>query len=258
MIAMNRHIKQFIYGTLYLVILGFIGWGIYAGAKPTPTCFDSKQNQGEEEIDCGGLSCLSCAIKKLRPILARPVTLFHVRDTRTAILEFQNPNATYGASEFRYTLTITGASGEAVRTIEKTSFIYPTEIKYIFESDLGNNFPSSITAEAMIKPESIVWKPISEFPLPRMQTRSVRVMFDPAKGQAVVTGAISNENPFVVTRATIVGIALGAVGNPLAASKTLVQDVSPGEERAFRIVIPEIPLGTFSERDVKLFVEAAR
>lgn len=255
---MNRHIKQLIYGTLYLVILGLIGWGIYAGVRPAPTCFDNKLNQHEEEIDCGGPACLSCAIKKLRPILVRPVTRFRVGDAATALLEFQNPNAAYGASEFRYTLTAYGTSGEVVKTTQKNSFIYPTEIKYIFESDLGVDTARSGNIEAMIDPASIVWKSVTEFPLPRMQVRGVRVEFDKAKGQAVVTGTVLNDNSFVVRRANLVAVVLGTLGNPLAASKTLANDIAPGAEDSFRIVIPEIPLDAVTERDVKISVEVAR
>ena len=51
---MTRLLKQFLYGTFYLVILAAVGWGIYSFEfKPAPSCFDNQQNGGEGGVDLG-------------------------------------------------------------------------------------------------------------------------------------------------------------------------------------------------------------
>ena len=51
---MSRLSKKFLYGFIYLTILGLIGGGVYLkffGPDPA-TCTDQILNQEEEEIDC--------------------------------------------------------------------------------------------------------------------------------------------------------------------------------------------------------------
>ena len=48
-----------------IVAIGII-W--YANYTP-PSCFDSKQNQDEEGVDCGGKNCIPCANKIAEPTI---------------------------------------------------------------------------------------------------------------------------------------------------------------------------------------------
>jgi len=254
---MNRSIKQLIYGTLYLVILGALGWGIYGIAKPTASCFDNKLNQDEQEVDCGGKSCIVCAIRHLKPLQAAPLNLFRVGDQLTALLEFRNPNSTYGASSFSYTITLYDSQGTVLGTQQKTSFIYPTEIKNVFATDFGVSAASVARGESVIDASSIAWRPLNDFPLPRAIVRSTTVETDSVKHEAVVRGILVNDNSFVMSRATIVAIASDAFHFFVGTSQTLLQAITPQEERPFRIVIPGIqePLRT---EQVKLYVEVVR
>ena len=48
-----------IYVTIFLVI---VSW-IYYIIRPVPNCFDGKQNQNEEGVDCAGVCAKKCEIK---------------------------------------------------------------------------------------------------------------------------------------------------------------------------------------------------
>ena len=255
---MNRTIKQLIYGSLYLVILGLLGWGIYGLVKPTASCFDQKLNQDEEEVDCGGASCIVCAILHLKPIEVKPLILFPVGDQMTTLLEFRNANATYGASSFAYTVTLYDAQGTILASRRNTSFIYPTEIKYLFGSGYGVDSQKVAKGVVMIEPETMEWKPLNEFSLPRVIRRSIVVEKDPIKNDAIIRGTLVNDNSFLIPRATIVGIASDAFGLPLGASQTVIQNVAPQEEAAFRIVIPDAGREELLPDDVELYVEVFR
>lgn len=254
---MNRTIKQLIYGGLYLVIIVLIGWGAYVAVKPAPTCTDGKLNQRETEIDCGG-PCESCEIRRLKPLEALPGIFFDVEGALTALYEFRNPNTTYGASQFFYTVTLYGASGETLEEFSRNSFIYPGEIKYIFETGY-RTLPQEVDRiQVVIDPVRIAWEPLTVFPLPRTQVRNVQVVFDSVMREAVLTGTLTNTNSYPASRVTVVGSVRSSLGVPAAASRTIIQDVLPQEERSFRIVIPAVPFSEVSREDVALYVEVIR
>lgn len=254
---MNRAVKQLIYGSLYVVILVGIGWGVWAGAKPAATCTDGRLNQGEAEVDCDG-PCAPCAIRRLRPIEAGGETLFRVGDAATLLFEFRNPNATYGAARLSYTVNLMDAAGAPVRSFTRPTTLYPTEIRQVFEPELGVPFSAIARAAVAVDPASISWEPLASFPLPRTMIRSVSVEQDVSLRRAIVTATLSNENPFPLRRAVVVAMVVGAFGTPLAASETLLLDLAPGEERAFRIAIPEVPIEGVTSRDIRFSVEASR
>src|SRR3990167_7740487 len=85
---MNRPLKQFVYGLLYLILFFAASFLIYFLIfKPAPTCFDNKLNHGEEEVDCGG-PCPSCELKRLEPLKISPVIILESgEDLITAIFD---------------------------------------------------------------------------------------------------------------------------------------------------------------------------
>ena len=49
----QREIKRLFVIIVYLLIFALVAVAIYFLLKVDPSCFDGKQNQGEEAVDCG-------------------------------------------------------------------------------------------------------------------------------------------------------------------------------------------------------------
>ncbi|KKU42980.1 MAG: hypothetical protein UX56_C0001G0015 [Candidatus Azambacteria bacterium GW2011_GWD2_46_48] len=64
----TRTQKQVIIAIFFLGILFFIGGGFYFAFRSPASCFDKIQNQGEEDIDCGGPCATACEEKELKPL----------------------------------------------------------------------------------------------------------------------------------------------------------------------------------------------
>ncbi|MEK7640776.1 MAG: hypothetical protein AAB389_02145 [Patescibacteria group bacterium] len=239
---MSRLVKQLVYGFFYLVILAGIAYLGYLAIRETaPSCFDGRLNQKEEETDCGG-PCESCAIRHLLPLQAK-VEYFGVGENTTAILTLSNPNLEYGADSFSYTLSFPGNGGTKIFTLTKESFIYPAEAqKVIIEPNLKFN-NRSVVGQPELAISNIVWKPIREFSEPQIQTRQVKTEVNGA--QVIVSGLLVNRESLSFSRAGVGVLVFQQLSDEssrlVGASKTILQNLQPFEERSFKIIIP---LGT--------------
>jgi hypothetical protein len=251
----STFLKQVIYGIFYIVIIGGVGYGVFIMARGTPTCFDNRQNQQEEEVDCGG-SCVPCALKRLKPITASPVTLIsNPDDSLSLFFEVSNANANYGAEKFSYTVTLYNTSGAPETNFSRTSFIYPSEIRTIAE--VGLSFTGASIARAEVTISDLVWREGTLFSKPLIETREVSVSVDPLKHELRIQGLVSNKNSFGLARVGI-GAIVNSENMPLGVSKTAVTDLAAFEERAFSIFIPWTESASVAVSDVLLFTESVR
>ncbi len=252
-----RFVKKLIYGTLYLGILAAIGYGLYAAnIFVSPTCFDNRQNQQEEELDCGGPSCIACAIKHLQPIRGS-VEIFPTGANTNAVIFMANPNLNYGASSFNYTLNFYGANRQKIFSLTKNAYIYAAQAQAVLvEPNLFVNYAEISGAPELII-ENPVWKTDAEFKSPKIQFRQVNTAISGT--QAAITGILANREPFALAEASIGALASKKTsGARLGESKTILQDLQPFEERAFKITVPLSAVFKLGEIEPALFASARR
>ncbi len=237
-LTMNKHlIKQVLYGAGYLAVLFLIVFLIYLiWLKPAPTCFDNKQNQAEIGIDCGG-PCSPCEIKTLTPLESSWIKYFS-SDSQTVIAtEIKNSNPNWGADSFSYTFDIYGENGIKIKSFTKNSFIYSGEIKYLIEPI--EVYSKDIT-DIKISFSNINWKSAEEFSKPVVQLREVETESAIQDGGGViVSGFITNNNAFPLSKARIIGFLLNKSDVQISASKTEMENIKAFEEKSFKINFPK-------------------
>ncbi|MBI2075360.1 MAG: hypothetical protein HYT82_01675 [Candidatus Harrisonbacteria bacterium] len=253
----NRIVKQFVYGTFYLLVFALIGGSVYfAYVKPAPTCMDNIQNQREEEVDCGG-PCVPCAIKKLQPIKILPVQLFEAGEgLTTAFVEFQNPNLQYGASYALATLTFYDEESKPIYTTSGDTFIYAGAVRSIVTPAIPA--PLRAVARSELALTDIRWQSATEFPRPNLDLREIITRREGKN--AVVEGVVQNKNAYGFNEVYVGALAVTKTGLFANASRTVLSDLQPFEERFFKIVIPILP-AEFEAIDLgrtRVFVDARR
>lgn len=230
----SRLIKQIIYGAGYLILFFGIAYGIYfISFRSSATCFDNKQNGRETGVDCGG-QCASCEIKKLSLIEIDWIKYFSTSNQAIITAEFKNPNDKYGAAEFTYTIDILGNDGGMLKTFSKKSFIYASEIKYIFETIEAN--PTNIK-NIKISFSDIQWKSISDFQKPKIQTREILTKDN--NGAIEASGVFLNDNAYSLSKVRIVAFLSNSNGIKIAASKTEFENINSYKENYFKIIFPQ-------------------
>src|SRR3990167_6420723 len=88
---------------LFIVVIVIVVPLVYIYVKQTaPTCFDNKQNQDEEEIDCGGICSKEClgVIKNATSLFAKSFEISKGRYESIAVID--NPNVFLGVKSFHY------------------------------------------------------------------------------------------------------------------------------------------------------------
>lgn len=143
---MSRLLKQLIFGIGFLVVLGFIGFGLYTFFQTDPTCFDQIQNQGEEGIDCGFV-CGNTCLEALAPVEVQNSYLFKVSETELgndydALFKIYNPNTRFGASQLSYEINLFDAKNALFLRKRNFSYILPGQTKYIFEPTILTATPA--------------------------------------------------------------------------------------------------------------------
>jgi len=237
-LTMNKRlVKQIFYGAGYLavfflaVILVYFIW-----LKPAPTCLDNKQNQGETGIDCGG-PCPPCEIRTLTPLESSWIKYFSSDNQTIIAVEIKNSNLNWGTDSFSYTFNIYGENGIKIKSFTKNSFIYGGEIKYLIEPI---EVDSKNIADIKISFSNINWKSAEEFPKPVIQLREVKTesAIQDSSG-VIVSGFITNNNAFPLSKARIIGFLLNQNNVQISASKTELENVPAFEEKPFKINFPK-------------------
>lgn len=256
----RKGLKQAIYGFFLLVILSLIAWFFYlAFLQPAPTCSDGKKNQDEAEVDCGGAHCSDCELRRVQTVRTFPALALSSPDSKrsTLLIQFQNPNANYGANPLSYTVNLYGADGGVIYTNTTDTFIYSSEITYRIEPNVPINSSRIARSEIVIRDQQ--WVRRADFTAPKTQVRDVHVEYDNARKEATVTGVLKNDNPFIVPRGVVGVILNGDTGVLVGVSKTLLDGLQPLEERPFTVIVPVSGVTASSSiAEPKVFIEAKR
>lgn len=125
-----------------------------------PTCFDHRQNQGEEGIDCGG-PCKPCVkeVKDLVVLWAKPLKLEDGRYDAAALIK--NPNISAGIPELKYRFKLFDKYNILIGARDGKTFVNPADEFAVLEAniDTGERIPKRAVIEF---PEGFHWEVIKK------------------------------------------------------------------------------------------------
>lgn len=247
-----RTIKQLIYGFFYAVIFAGIIFWIYSGwFKPAPSCFNNVRDTGEEGIDCGGVCAKFCVPLNVRPIEAgAQPRIFHPTPSSISLMaEIQNPNTDFAAKIFPYKFSLYDNQGNFIRAVEGESFVHASEIKYISEFNL--QFPEAPrVATVDFSTGETKWIPKSIFEQPKLVLQNVATLN--SKTQMTALGNIINNGNVSVDKVIVFAVFYSQVGQPAGISKSEIDNLAPGEQRAFSVIHP--PLNNINLSGTKIYL----
>lgn len=233
---MNKRLtKQLMYGGSFLtVVFLFVAVFYFIFLKSAPTCFDNKQNQNETGVDCGGI-CIPCDLKYTLPLENIWIKYFSANNKAVLTAQIKNPNLNYGADYFSYSFKIYDKNKNEIKTIERKSFIYDYDIKYLIEiTDIDYSAIGSVSLDFF----DVVWKSKKELKKPKIIIRE-KVTKAVENGRGVeVSGIIKNDNPFPVFKAILIGFLNNNNEIKIGASKTELENLEPFGEKFFKIYFP--------------------
>lgn len=233
---MKRFIKKFFYGLFYFAGISLIIFLVYRTMTATPpTCFDTIQNQDETGVDCGGV-CVACDIKDLSPLaVIGSARIFSVPtlNKQAVLFEVQNPNSTYHAAQFTYTLTVTDKTGATVESWSGTDTLFAGEHRFMFDSRVIT--PARTIGNIAVTLSDPQWELATERVPPSLSLSDIQTATSSGLG---VSGVIKNASTFSAPNVKLIAILRTKSGIELFASQVILTSVPGFASSTFTIPLP--------------------
>ena len=245
-----RFLKQLGYGSIFLLILGSVGAGIYrVYFYEAPTCFDNIKNQDESEADCDG-SCISCELKNAK-LGTNAVSIIEAGGNKTTLMTVVSNPVNYSVN-FEYRINVLGKFGTSLYAVNGFSSVGPRGERYIVIPGIG--IPTSDAEKANIEIIKMSWSE-DEGARPR-SVNVTDVETTLVDGSIRVTGKLFNDSLDIIERARATAIIRDKDGNVLSASAVDVMGVGVSREKAFTVFFPKLDLEVeIEETDTQVFGE---
>lgn len=188
--------------SVFLIVAGVAAIPIFLyiyKSLPNPNCSDNKQNQSEEDVDCGG-PCEQCVVAP-KDIITLWTRVFELKSGVYEVASLiQNSNLFYGLQSVKYSFKLYDNQNVLVAVKEGETFIGPQDKFVIFATDIktGTKKPQKADVEIIYVSK---WRYIGQKMLP-----------------LVVSQKKFSNNPFASLEAKLVNSSLGAVQNIEAAA----------------------------------------
>lgn len=217
----TRRAKQIIYGTLYgLIWLAVLAGIYYVIVRPIIT-----------PPPCTGPACGSEAAQ---PIATSTVWTFTVgSDSATYLAKITNTNANFGAAAFDYAFDFYDASGTVIEDIPGTSFIYPSQVKYL----VAPNMKPVAAAYLSLDVKNVQWVSSSSMGMVP-QFAFTNVATKTGSTTVSVNGQMTDNDVAPFSAVLIVAVFKDGGGTPIGASQTEIDNVAPGTAQNFSVIYP--------------------
>ena len=222
----------------YLILIGLVSLAIYFIKTPASTCFDKMQNQGEKGIDCGG-PCAPCMdIGQTKDLIIQEVAAAPgCNNTYDVVAKISNQNDSAGAESFKYVFTLEDASGTIVATKEGTSFILPSDTKYVAQLEIATD--NNATPEnASIAISDVKWGKLSGIGKPQLGVYSKKFGAASVGSSSEAEGIIRNESGYDLKKIEVVIVVRDEKGDVIGINLTQRDSVRAKEEQKFNVTWP--------------------
>jgi len=235
---LDRQRRQLVIIAIYAILSVLIVVGLYFLFRPDPTCFDGKQNQREQGIDCGG-QCQACE-KEIEAQSIRIEETAFVESTNSTydiLAKISNPNNLFGVSQLKYTITLLDKEETKLGEYSGESFVLPRETKSIILQGVElSQAPDDVQAIV----EDVEWVQFQDYTEPKL--RFVRKEFRPitsGPGYGEVYGLLRNDSTLDFHKLHIKITLRDEKDQIIALHTTEMNTITAGEERDFFLQFPE-------------------
>lgn len=220
--------KRIILSAIVFSLVVLVGVPVYFIFYKVPTCFDGRQNGGEEGVDCGGSCRLLCSSDSLPLVLNGDPRILKVSDNIYQIIVSVN-NTNINAEIYRagYTLKIYDTQNiiplkviEGETFVPKGSSFAILEGPFNFETGL---VPTRVTFEW--KENSLVWQKNAK-EIPELMVQNLNLSRENTSPR--LDAKIENLSLSKIANIDLIATISDEAGNIYAASKTFVETLAPG------------------------------
>ena len=238
---MNGRIqKQLIIGTVLILILGVMGYGIYTRLGTKATCTDGIKNGQEEGFDCGTLACGKACEPAIMPINIISSQFFQVgQGDYDFVAQLSNPNVFYGASRLEYSIDAFNYHG--------ATYILPGQTKWLVLTSL-KNFEEVGDIKLVIN--NAQWEKL-DIPNNTVNFALRRKDYHPTQIGTELEAVLYNDSNFDFDKTDVVVILFDDTNNIVDVNKTDIRTFVSRSERGFIVTWPFSLSGNVVRQDVE-------
>lgn len=251
----TRDKKRIVIMAVYAAIIIGVVFLIYQWQKPASNCFDGKQNQNEEGLDCGGLCAKKCPVVAKENLIVRQTGFVEsgIAGSYDIYAKVANPNSAVGSDKFSYKFSVKNLAGEVMAEPAGTGFVLPADEKYIIETNVAaKDIPASVELD-ISDPQWVEANDAYEKPELKVVSKNYNEITS-GVGFSEATGLLKNESPFSFNSIDLRIILENEEGKIMALNSTQMNTVNAGENRDFRVSWPSRFSGAVSQMDVQVEV----
>jgi hypothetical protein len=204
-----------------LAILLFVFLPIAIKLYKAPTCFDGKQNQTEQGVDCGGSCTLLCRSQYV-PLTVLWSRFSKVNDGVYNVLAYiENPNLNAEANNLDYVFKLYDKDGFLLRERFGRTFVPANKIMTVFEPELltGKQVPQRVEFAFV---SQAVWLK-QETPANNLSVTESVITRESTSPR--LTAVVTNKTISQIKNIEAVGIIYNAEGNTIAFSRTIIDSI---------------------------------
>lgn len=223
-----------VFFSIFILMLSFFTYSIF---YEKPTCFDGKQNQDEEGVDCGGICLEVCSFKASDPIVHWS-RVFKVRDgvyNFTALIE--NKNKLLTAENVPYEVRVYDDKNILISQDNGLISIPAGSVFAVFKPsiDTGARIPSRAFLTILSAPN---WREISSDNL--RQVFVSESIFKTEETISKVEAILENRYVFPISNIDVYAILYDSEDNAFATSRTFIEVLSKESFKNIIFTWPEV------------------
>ncbi len=228
----KRATKRIVIALVLVFILAGFAFLIYYLSQPSPTCSDGIQNQGEEDVDCGG-PCSPCALVHIEEIeVLWTKAILAQENFYDLAAQIKNPNQNYGSSQVSYQFELYDSGNTLTGQYGGMTFILPNQTKYLLQIKAESVKPVS---KVKLTFGEIDWQKPEDYQSPQLfiQQKEYRLLESDEVGFSQARAVLLNRTNFDFDKVDIDVLLFDSFHNLLALNTTEIRTVLAGQERDF-------------------------
>ena len=219
--------RKLTYSTIIIVVIVLaIGIPTFLFFNKTKTCFDGIKNQNEKGVDCGGVCKQLCPSDIIMPITLWQRSFAVTTGVYNAVAYIQNPNVLMQAGVTQYVFRLYDTNNVVIGERTGSTFIPANQVFAVFEAGIrtGGKAPARTSFSFTQSP---VWSQNpSDYKSPNVIAGDVVLSNESSSPR--IDAVINNASLKNVGVLEVVAIVYDADDNAMAASRTIVENLSAG------------------------------
>ncbi len=216
--------RQFIIVSIIVaVVVAVIAVTLIATFYEAPSCSDTKQNQGETGVDCGGPCSHLCTAEVAAPSVRFVRQIATVPGRTDVIAYIDNTNASAAMKGAKFTITLYGPDNIIVAKKDGTVDLPPKSTVPVFIPNFYSGNQTVARAFLTFDPNSFNWVTYTDT-RPVLSTQNVTLSSD---NPPRLTAQVYNPSALSLFRVPVIATVFDANNNAIAASATVLTEIPP-------------------------------